>query len=1071
MPVSVVPTKIIIPKRPDGVLHRPRLTDYLHENLERKLMLVTAPAGYGKTTLLIDFAEDVEMPVCWYTLDEGDRDLAVFLAHLLASLQRHFPHFGQRTQPLVESGVPAVSAAAAALVADMVSDILEYFILVLDDWHLVSDEGQIRDLIDHVLRYLPEHAHLIVAGRTLLRGPLVRLAAQGAVAGIGAADLRFTGSEVRDVLASRFNLAISTEQAARFAIEAEGWITAILLTSNSVWQDVLGRLAQVRDSAGTLYEYLASEVFDRLDTALQDFLLASAVPRQFTVELCNELCGDGAAADWIEQVEARNLFLIQLEDAGERWYRYHHLFREFLLTRLQRRAASRFTQLQRQAGAAFEARQQTDEAVEHFLAAGESERAAHIMQAMARPLFISGRRQTLRTWYEQLPAQYHSLAPELLFYHGQALIERGQLSDALPLLHQAEAGFAARGDWISQLRARLPQGWEYYARSRFVDAQQLGQQILQEPAAQQDLTLTAEALRLVGDSEYGLGRWPTAETLLTHALSMYRQTPEGERRAYNLGRTLQDLANVLRSMGRLEEAATLQVESLTMWRKIGNPGPLARCLNNLGFDRYVAGDYEGALKLYREALTKAEEVDDRPVQAYLLEGMAAAQRDRGESRQALETYQQAFNLGQELGDLSLTCRVLDGLGHTHRLLDELERAEALFEQAHRMVEREQLGALTHPIAASIGIMRVERGQLLAGLADLEQVVRVMRGSDSYLELGRSLFWLARAYFLNCREKQSQDALLEVVRLGQRLGCRPFALAEARRDTPFALWALGQLDDGLLRHWFSSAQRDTAPLAVRVAPVESPPVVRALALGAGQVWRDGQLLGSTEWGGSALARELFFYLLANSPQRKEEIGATFWPNLSPGRMTSAFHAAKYKARHALGIEFVVFDDAGYVINPAVDIWYDVAEFQRLLASAHARSSTDPDRVSDLQQAIQLYSGSYLTGSYAEWTTPLRDQLQTRYFDSIHLLIDIWLPQQQYQAALAVAQRGLDFDYYREDLHRVVMQCLADTGQATRALKHFETLRRRLLRELNTPPDPETQLLVKQIRANHGTRRIG
>jgi two-component SAPR family response regulator len=241
------------------------------------------------------------------------------------------------------------------------------------------------------------------------------------------------------------------------------------------------------------------------------------------------------------------------------------------------------------------------------------------------------------------------------------------------------------------------------------------------------------------------------------------------------------------------------------------------------------------------------------------------------------------------------------------------------------------------------------------------------------------------------------------------------------------------------------------------------------LGAGQVWRDGQLLTSTEWGGSALARELFFYLLAHSPQRKEEIGATFWPNLSLGRMTSAFHAAKYKARHALGVEFVVFEDAGYVINSTVNIWYDVAEFQRLLASARARSAADPDRVADLRQAIQLYSGPYLTGSYAEWATQLRDQLQSQYFESIRLLIDTWLPQQQFAAAQDIAERALEFDYYREDLHRVVMQCLTATGQATRALKHFEHLRRRFLRELNTPPDAETQILVKQIRASHGIRR--
>ncbi len=983
MSVSIIPTKIIVPKRPGGVLRRPRLIDYLHENLERKLILVTAPAGYGKTTLLIDFASDMEMPVCWYTLDEGDRDLAVFVAHLVAALRRHFPDFGQRSRPLMEQGVPAVTTVAAALVADMVSDISEYFILVLDDWHLVSDESTLRDLIDHVLRYLPEHAHLVVAGRTLLRGPLVRLAAQGAVAGIGAADLRFTAEEVREVLAARFNLSITTEQAARFAAEAEGWITAILLTSSGAWQDVLSRLAHVRDSAGTLYEYLASEVFDRLDAALQDFLLMSAVPHQFTAELCDEL-GDGAgAADWLEQVEARNLFLIQMEDAGERWYRYHHLFREFLLARLRRTANVHFKQLQLRAGELSEARQLPEEAVEYFLAAGAPERAAQIMQALARPLFISGRRQTLRAWFEQLPAQYYGLAPELLSYHGQALIERGQLAEALPLLHQAEVGFAARGDQVSQLRARLPQGWDYYARGKFADAQQLGQQVLDTIDSQSEPVLMAEALRLIGDSEYSLGQWSAAETLLTRALSLYRQAPLDDRRTYNLGRTLQDLANVLRSLGRLEEATTLQTEALTLWRQIDNPGPLARCLNNLGYDRYVVGDYESALKLYTEALTKAEEVDDRQVQAHILEGIAAAQRDQGDALRALEFYQQALDLSNELGDLGQASWILDGLGHTHRLMNEVERAFALFEQAYHISARERLDLQTNLIAASIGITRVESGQLATGLSDLEQVAHVLRDSDSYLDLGRILFWLAHAYFLNCQLAQSKDTLAEMVRLGRRLGCRPFALAEARRVPAFLVWALEQLEDVQLRQWLSSTHRGAVTQSLQVAQSETRPTIKALALGTGQVWRNGQLLTSTEWGGSALARELFFYLLENSPQRKEEIGATFWPNLSPGRMTSAFHAAKYKARHALGVEFAVFEEAGYLINPAVDIWYDVAEIRRLLASARARQATDPDRVLDLQQAIQLYAGPYLSDSYAEWTTPLRDELQSQYFDAIKL----------------------------------------------------------------------------------------
>ena len=289
MAVSIIPTKVIIPKRAPGVIQRPRLMDYLHENLGRKLMLVTAPAGYGKTTLLVDFASDVDLPVCWYTLDEGDRDPTTFLAYLIAAFQpeisavwRTFPAAGGAWRP-------SAHAAAAALVADMVAAIPDYFVLVLDDWHLVSEEAPIIELIDQVLRYLPEHAHVIVAGRTLLRGPLVRLAAQGAVAGLGAGDLRFNADEVREVLAAKYRLQITPEQAAQLAEESEGWITAIILTSQSVWQNFLAGLVRARDSAGTVFEYLAGEVFDRLPHELREFLYDSAILRQFTVELCDEI--------------------------------------------------------------------------------------------------------------------------------------------------------------------------------------------------------------------------------------------------------------------------------------------------------------------------------------------------------------------------------------------------------------------------------------------------------------------------------------------------------------------------------------------------------------------------------------------------------------------------------------------------------------------------------------------------------------------------------------------------------------------------------------------------------------
>jgi LuxR family transcriptional regulator, maltose regulon positive regulatory protein len=1063
MPVSIIPTKLIIPKRAPGVIHRARLIDYVHENLGRKLLLVTAPAGYGKTTLLVDFANDSDLPVCWYTLDEGDRDPSTFLSYLIAALRQKFPQFGERSQPLAEHGPAAAHAMAAALVADMVDAIPDYFVLVLDDWHLVSDEAVIVELLDQLMRYLPEHAHIIVAGRTLLRGPLVRLAAQGAVAGLGPSDLRFTADEVREVLAAKYRLTITVEQAAQLAEESEGWITAIVLTSQRVWQNFLAGLIQARDSVSTLFEYLAGEVFDRQPVALRRFLFDSAVPRQFTAALCDDLRDRGDAQDWIFQVEDLNLFLTRLEANGEIWYRYHHLFRDFLVARFKRDEGKRFAHVQGRAGELFEARQQPEEAVEHFTQAGSWERAARVMNANARSLFIVGRTQTLARWFQLLPPANRADAPELLLYHAQTLSDRGQLSNALQLLQESRAAFAAQHDVLGQIRAQLLEGWTYHAAGRLVEALNIGQAVTQQINAGgiTDAILYAQSARLVGTSFSGLGKWQAAEPYLNEALRLYRESPVDERRAYNLGRTMLDLANALRSLGRLEEAATLQAESLGLWQEIGNPASLAHCLNNMGYDRYVAGDYSAALTLYTEALLKAEEAEDRRAQAWIMEGIATTYRDRGEFDRALEAYAQIFSLTGSTGDQALVSLALDGLGHAHRLSGNLDRAVALFEQARSIAERESIQVQVNLSTASLGIAKVEQEDA-SGMAELEQASSALRETNAYLDLGRVLLWLARAQHVSGNEIAAQETLTEMVRLGRRLGCRPFPLAEEYQAQTFLQWGAERLTgDSVLHKWINELH--TLPiLRLETAPVElAQSHLEVRALGPGQVLRDGQPLAMADWGRSINARELFFYLLEYSPRRKEEIGVQFWPDLSMARMTSSFHAAKYRVRRALGVEFVEYDGERYRINPALSLWYDVAEFRRLIEVAH-EASNDAARSELLKQAVALYGGDYLPEVGAEWAERIRSELHLLYFDILGVLVVLLMRQRCYEEVIVLGQRGLEIDYFHEELHRAVMLSLALTGRSTGALRHYETMASQLAKELNVTPTTETVALVERIR---------
>jgi DNA-binding SARP family transcriptional activator len=508
-------------------------------------------------------------------------------------------------------------------------------------------------------------------------------------------------------------------------------------------------------------------------------------------------------------------------------------------------------------------------------------------------------------------------------------------------------------------------------------------------------------------------------------------------------------------MGR-REAAALQSESLGLWREIGNPALLAYCLNNVGYDRYIGGDYDGALSMYVEALIKAEEVEDRRLQAMILDGMAATYRDRGEFDRAMETYARVFSLTGSIGDQVLVSWALDGLGHTHRLMGDLDRALALFEQALSIAGREGLSAQVNLSTASIDIVRIEQGDATA-VQDLNRVAAALRQMSAYLDLGRVLLWLAYAQYLTGQRDQAQETLIEMVRQGRRLGCRPFSLAEGRRLMTFLTWGTKQLPrETQLHSWIAPLAESPVP-SLETAPLPAQmPRLEVRAFGPGQVWREGELLTIAHWGRSANARELFFYLLEYSPARKEDIGLHFWPDLSMARMTSSFHAAKYRARHALGVEFVVYENEQYRLNSMITLWYDVAEFKRLIEASRRRHGFGLSSA-----CARRYSTRTITSPMSMRTGRLpRAELHSRFLKRWNARWPFCCTNMA--MTMIACQRGLEIDYFRENLHRALMFSLAATGHTTGALRHYEAVAS-AWRRIEDGADAEMTSLAARIRA--------
>ncbi len=248
-------TKVRLPQRRPDVLRRGRLVDFLHQSVDQRLILVCAAAGYGKTTLLVDFAHDAGLPMCWYTLDPSDADPRTFFDYLILALRQRFLQFGRQTEALLNS-LPDVTRDANSIVASLVNeiqtDIPDYFLLVLDDFHSVDGNEAVNSALDLLIYYLPDNCHLVVSSRTLPSLSFARLAAQRQVAGVGTADLRFTTEELSRLLRDNYKLALPAKKAEEMIDVSEGWITGILLTTHTLWMGLVESIVRAKGAGSPL---------------------------------------------------------------------------------------------------------------------------------------------------------------------------------------------------------------------------------------------------------------------------------------------------------------------------------------------------------------------------------------------------------------------------------------------------------------------------------------------------------------------------------------------------------------------------------------------------------------------------------------------------------------------------------------------------------------------------------------------------------------------------------------------------------------------------------------------------
>src|SRR5215204_4152512 len=334
MSTPILTTKLYVPPpRPHAVL-RPRLTGRLNEGLPRKLTLISAPAGFGKTTLLGEWVAGCERLAAWLSLDEVDSDPTRFLAYLVAALQTIAPNIAEGVLGALQSPQPPPTESILTVLLNEVTTVEDEIVLVLDDYHLI-DATAVDDALTFLLEHLPPRMHLVIATREDPNLPLARLRARGQLGELRAADLRFTPSEAAEFLEGVMGLSLSAEDIAALEDRTEGWIAGLQLAALSMRgrEDVAGFIRAFAGDNRYVVDYLVEEVLQRQPERIRNFLLQTSILDRLSGHLCDAITDQEDAGVVLEALERGNFFVVPLDDRRQ-WYRYHHLFSEVLRAHL-----------------------------------------------------------------------------------------------------------------------------------------------------------------------------------------------------------------------------------------------------------------------------------------------------------------------------------------------------------------------------------------------------------------------------------------------------------------------------------------------------------------------------------------------------------------------------------------------------------------------------------------------------------------------------------------------------------------------------------------------------------------
>ncbi|HEX6035341.1 MAG TPA: tetratricopeptide repeat protein, partial [Anaerolineales bacterium] len=922
--IPISKTKIIVPYRRPELLSRPRLLESMQSLLNNKLLLLSAPAGYGKTSLLIDLAHNSNMPVCWFAVDALDRDPQRFLAYLIASLAERFPHIGAASRPQLNR-LKSIEQDAESLLVTLTNEIYDQieddFLLIVDDFHLLDEFPVISALVNRFLELVVENCHVLLSSRTLPNlDDVTLMVAREQVAGLSHAELAFNPREAQLLYAQNHHQHLSEEAAKELIDQTSGWITGMVLSNSP---------GMTRVSGVDTFAYLGRQVLDQQPEPMREFLLRTSLPEEFNSEFCEFVLGPlySEPQNWfsfMSYIFEKNLFILPLGDDG-RWLRYHPLFREFLQARLREERPNEIQLILERMVLAYEKAGEWEKAYFTCKQLNDPEVLAGVIErsgtAMLQTALV-----TLEGWINSLPPSLVRTRPGLISLRGPILAMKGNLQESKDLLDTAVSLYQKDHDSAGLALALLRRAHTIRILGRYQSSLEDIEQALQ--LADTDLSLQplyAEALRLRGLNLYRLGQSRRAVQELEHSLSLYTELKEMGSIAMLLGET----AMVHAAVGNVESAKAQYQQALKLWQAEKNLHSQAETLNNLAVLYHQLGEYESASEAYEDGLACARNSHNQRAESLILTGLGDLYSEIEDFDAAAQVYEQAEVIAGGLSESFISNYLTLARANLALLQEDTQTVAHILKSFRKKLD-------TNPSAYERGLWALLQGRCYLLKQETKKAVSLLReGKACFVQDGREsesqwcMVWLIAAYDQAGQIENAHAEFREL--LGMRNKPTHAVLIAVHQASLYlkALQTDPQIGKGLGTLLDKSKRLGERILAVRRVLRRHAQFIQLPAasltiqtLGRAEVSVNGRPLVMSDWRTKSV-RDLFFYFLFRQDAvTKEQVGQAVWPETTdPLSLKWRFKDEIYHLRRAVGRDTIIFDDIYYRFNRTLDYEYD------------------------------------------------------------------------------------------------------------------------------------------------------